>query len=121
MTSLHRRAFAQGIAALACSAAARGGGEALEAVLTPPGGPPMAATGAIARGRDGRVAFRAVAGQAFGPAGPGPFGLDQPFRVASVAKMVATSVLLTVGAKTGLKLDGDASEFVGFKLRHPAW
>jgi CubicO group peptidase (beta-lactamase class C family) len=121
MTSLHRRAFGQGIAALACSAAARGGADALDAVLNPPGGPPMAAAGVIARRGDGAVAFRAIAGQAFGPAGPGPFAFDQPFRVASVSKMVATSVLLTVGPHVHLNLDADASDYVGFRLRHPAW
>ena len=121
MTSLSRRGFAWGAAALACSAAARGGSGALEAVLNPPGGPPMAAAGVIARRGDGKVAFRATAGQAFGPAAPAPFGFDQPFRVASVSKMVATSVLLTLGPHLDLKLDNDASNYVGFKLRHPAW
>jgi CubicO group peptidase (beta-lactamase class C family) len=123
MTTLHRRAFGQALAALACSAAtdASAGASALDAVLNPPAGPPMAAAGVIARRGDGRIALRAVAGQAFGPAGPGSFALDQPFRVASVSKMVAASVLLTVGPHVGLKLDGDASEAVGFKLRHPAW
>ncbi|HEY0436365.1 MAG TPA: serine hydrolase [Phenylobacterium sp.] len=120
MTQFHRRAVAQGLAAMLCGAARRGDA-GLDAVLNPAGGPPMASVGVIARRGDGRVAFRAAAGQAFGPAGPLPFALDQPFRVASVSKMVATSVLLTVGAKTGLKLDADASQYVGFKLRHPAW
>jgi CubicO group peptidase (beta-lactamase class C family) len=121
MTTLDRRAFAQGAAVLLCAAAARKDAGALEAVLNPPGGPPMAAAGVIARGVDGNVALRAVAGQAFGPAGPGPFGFDQPFRVASVSKMVATSVLLTLGPHLDLKLDNDASNYLGFKLRHPAW
>jgi CubicO group peptidase (beta-lactamase class C family) len=121
MSSLSRRAFAQGLAALLCSAAARNDAGALAAVLDPPGGPPMAAAGVIARRGDGQIALRAVAGQAFGPAGPGPFAFDQPFRVASVSKMVATSVLLTLGPHVHLDLDADASAYVGFRLRHPAW
>ena len=121
MTSLDRRSFVSGIAALLCSAAARDDPGALEAVLNAPGGPPMASAGAIARRGDGRVLFRAAAGQAFGPAGPRPFALDQPFRVASVSKMVATSVLLTLAQHLDLKLDNDASSYLGFKLRHPAW
>jgi len=121
MPSLHRRRFAQGLAALACSAAAKGGAGALEAVLSPPGRPPMPAAGVIARRADGKVAFRAVAGQAFGPAGPGPFAFDQPFRVASISKLVATSVLLTLAPHLDFKLDNDASNYLGFKLRHPAW
>jgi len=121
MTRLHRRAFAQGLAAFVGSAAARPSSAALEAVLSPPGGPSMAAAGVIARRGDGKVVFRATAGQAFGPAGPGPFGFDQPFRVASVSKMVATSVLLTLGPHLDLKLDNDASNYLGFRLRHPAW
>jgi CubicO group peptidase (beta-lactamase class C family) len=121
MPNPNRRAVAQGLAALACSAAARGEAGALDGVLNPPGGPPMAAAGVIARRGDGKIVFRAVAGQAFGPAGPGPFGFDQPFRVASVSKMVATSVFLTIGPHVGLKSDTDASDALGFKLRHPAW
>jgi CubicO group peptidase (beta-lactamase class C family) len=119
--SLNRRAVAQGLAALACSAAARGGAGALDAVLNTSGGPPMAAAGVIARRGDGKIAFRAVAGQAFGPAGPGRFAFDQPFRVASVSKMVATSVLLSLAPHLDLKLDNDASNYLGFKLRHPTW
>jgi CubicO group peptidase (beta-lactamase class C family) len=121
MSSLDRRRFTQGAAALICTAAARRDAGGLDAVLNPPGGPPMAATGVIARRGDGRVALRAVAGQAFGPAGPGPFGFDQPFRVASISKMVATSVVLTLGPHLDLKLDNDASNYLGFRLRHPAW
>jgi CubicO group peptidase (beta-lactamase class C family) len=66
------------------------------------------------------VAFQAVAGDAFGAAGVRPFALDQPFRVASISKMVAASVFLPLAQKAGLKLDADASDFVGFRLRHPA-
>lgn len=121
MKALHRRAFAQGLAGLIVSAAARADAGALEAVLNPPGGPPMASVGVIARRGDGKVAFRAAAGQAFGPAGPRPFALDQPFRVASISKMIAAAAFLPLAMRKGLDLDADASPRVGFRLRHPAW
>jgi len=77
----------------------------------------MACAGAITRRRDGSVAMRAAAGMA----GGSPFTLERPFRVASVSKMAAASVFLpaTLGAR--LDLDGDASDLVGFRLRHPAY
>src|SRR4051812_9576046 len=114
MPSLDRRAFAQGLAALAGSVAARQDTGALAVILNPPAGPPMAGVGVIARRGDGKVAFRAAAGQAFGPAGPRPFALDQPFRVASVSKMIATSVFLPLALRNGVKLDEDASRWLGF-------
>ncbi|MGZ3404618.1 MAG: serine hydrolase domain-containing protein [Phenylobacterium sp.] len=49
------------------------------------------------------------------------FALDQPFRVASISKMVAASVFLPLAEHMRLELDGDASDLVGFRLRHPAW
>lgn len=121
MSSLDRRRFAQGAAALLCAAAARQDAGALAAVLAPPGGPPMASAGVIARRGDGKVAFRAAAGTAFGPAGPRPFALDQPFRVASVSKMVVAGVFLGLARVNHLSLDADASDHLGFRLRHPAW
>ena len=71
----------------------------------------------IARRGDGSVAMRAAVGEAGGSA----FTLERPFRVASVSKMVATTAFLPLALRTGLDLDADASEFVGFRLRHPAW
>jgi len=119
---LDRRALTQGLVALFGAAAAPARAAAsLEPVLNPTGGPPMASVGVIARRGDGRVAFRAADGQAFGPAGPRPFALDQPFRVASVSKMIATAGFLPLAARKGLDLDGDASALLGFRLRHPAW
>ena len=80
----------------------------------------MACAGIIARRADGSVALRAAAGVALGPAGQRPFALDQPFRVASISKMVAASVFVPLAMRTGLDLDADASDLVGFRLRHPA-
>lgn len=115
MTTLDRRRFALGLAALPGLAAAP-----VDAVLSPPSGPPMASWGAIARRGDGSVAFRRAAGQALGPAGPRPFALDQPFRVASISKMIAAAAFLPLAARQGLDLDRDASDAAGFRLRHPA-
>jgi CubicO group peptidase (beta-lactamase class C family) len=118
--SLDRRALAQGLAALMASGAAPKDASGLAAVLNPPDAGPFLSAGVIARRGDGRVALRLAAGQSLGSVGPRPFALDQPFRVASVSKMVATSVFLPLAMKTGLDLDGDASGLVGFRLRHPA-
>ena len=76
----------------------------------------MACAGVIARRTAGSVAFKAVAGVA----GAAAFTLDRPFRVASVSKMVATAAFLPLAMRTGLDLDADASEALGFRLRHPA-
>jgi CubicO group peptidase (beta-lactamase class C family) len=54
------------------------------------------------------------------PAGR-PFRLDSPFRVASVSKMVAASVIVPIATGLPGGLDADVSDRVGFRLRHPAW
>ena len=64
--------------------------------------------------------FASVVVTSLPTAGPRPFALDQPFRVASISKLVAASVFVPLALKTGLNLDGDASDHVGFRLRHPA-
>ena len=118
---LARRAVLQGLGGLVATGAAAKAAGLPEGVLNPPGGPPMASAGIIARRADGSVALRAAAGLALGPAGPRPFSLDQPFRVASVSKMVAASVFLSVAMASRLDLDADASDLLGFRLRHPAY
>jgi len=80
---------------------------------------PLASAGVIARHANGAVALKAATGQAFGPAGPQPFGFEQPFRVASISKLVTTSVFLNFADTSRLDLDRDISELVGFELRHP--
>jgi CubicO group peptidase (beta-lactamase class C family) len=118
---LDRRTLLAAAGAALCGGGRGWAAEPLAAVLGPPGGPPMASAGLIARRSDGTVALRIAGGQAFGPAGPRPFALDQPFRVASVSKMVATAAFLPLAMRKRLDLDGDASPLVGFRLRHPAW
>jgi CubicO group peptidase (beta-lactamase class C family) len=99
-------------------AGARGGwaAEPLTKVLSPDQGPPMACAGVIARRGDGSVAMQ-VAG---GVVGAQAFTLQRPFRVASVSKMIAATAFLPLALRTGVDLDADASDFVGFRLRHPA-
>ena len=118
---LARRAVLQGLGGLVATGAAAKAAGLPEGVLNPPGGPPMASAGIIARRADGSVALRAAAGLSLGPAGPRPFSLDQPFRVASVSKMVAASVFLSVAMASRLGLDADASDLLGFRLRHPGY
>jgi CubicO group peptidase (beta-lactamase class C family) len=93
----------------------------LAAILHPPGGPPMASAGLISRRGDGSVALKLAGGDAFGPAGQRPFGLDMPFRVASISKMIAASVFVPLALRRGFDLDADVSGSLGFRLRHPAW
>ncbi|HEY2356854.1 MAG TPA: serine hydrolase domain-containing protein [Phenylobacterium sp.] len=108
-----RRTVLSALGALLSTGAAPKAAEGLSSVLNPPTEPPMACAGLIARRPDGSVAIQAAAGVA-------PFSLEAPFRVASVSKMVAASAFLPLALAAGINLDGDASDFVGFRLRHPA-
>lgn len=54
------------------------------------------------------------------PAGR-PFREDSPFRVASVSKMVAATVIAPIAQSLPGGLDADVSDRLGFRLRHPAW
>jgi CubicO group peptidase (beta-lactamase class C family) len=119
--SLDRRTALGALAALLSTAGIARASDPLAAILNPPDGPPMASLGLIARRGDGSVALRLAAGEAFGPSGPRPFDLDSPFRVASVSKMIAASAFVPLALRTGLDLDADASDLVGFRLRHPAY
>jgi CubicO group peptidase (beta-lactamase class C family) len=111
-----RRTLLTALAAGLAMGAGPGRATGLSGVTDPPGGPPMACAGVIARRRDGSVIFQGAAGIA----GVAPFTLQRPFRVASISKMVATTAFLPLAQRTGLDLDADASDFVGFRLRHPA-
>jgi CubicO group peptidase (beta-lactamase class C family) len=116
LTALDRRTVLSALAAAISTAGAPNPAARLGLVLAPDGGPPMACAGVIARRGDGSVAMRAAAGGT----GGSPFTLERPFRVASVSKMVATSAFLPLAQRTGLDLDADASDLVGYRLRHPA-
>ncbi|MBS0360711.1 MAG: serine hydrolase [Proteobacteria bacterium] len=117
---LSRILAALGLAALPAFAKA-GTAERLFQVLTPPDGPPLACAGVIARLGDGRPLVEAAASLTARMGETRPFSLDRPFRVASVSKMITTSVVLPLAMRHGLDLDADASDALGFRLRHPAW
>jgi CubicO group peptidase (beta-lactamase class C family) len=116
-----RRTLFTTLAVLAAASGARASRPEIDAVLHPASGPPMASAGVIARRGGGRLALRLAAGHAYNAAGSRPFTVNQPFRVASVSKMIATTVFLDHALKTGLDLDIDASALLGFRLRHPNW
>ena len=116
-----RRTLMTALAAVAATGGAGRTGTVLAPVLTPDQGPPMSSAGVIARHGDGSLALQAAAGQDFSERSARPFGVNQPFRVASVSKMIAATAFLTLALKTGLNLDADASDLLGFRLRHPGW
>ncbi len=72
--------------------------------------------GVIASAPDRRRTW--IRGEA--PAGR-PFRLDSPFRVASVSKMIAASVIAPIAASLPGAFEADVSDQLGFRLRHPAW
>ena len=78
--------------------------------------------GVIARRGDGARALAVSAGRRISGAGEVlPFGLDDPFRVASVSKMITTVGLMRLVEAGCLDIDEDASDLLGFRLRHPAF
>ena len=115
----HRRAVTLALAATALGGAARPDAS-LARLLNPASGLPMASAGIIARRGDGLMAAQAAAGLALGPKAFGVFARDAPFRVASVSKMITTAAFLPLAQRMGVSLDSDASEHLGFELRHPA-
>ena len=110
-----RRAVAAGL--LTVPFTARAG--ALSALLSD-GLDGLCCAGLIARRGDGRVAIAEAAGRRRQEPGSAAFSLEDPFRVASVSKMVATAAFMRLVADGKVGLDDDVSEALGFRLRHPA-
>ena len=85
----------------------------------------MLSVGLIARRGDGTVPLSYAGGLRItsGPHGDlaRPFSLDDPFRVASISKLVTTTGFMSLVANAKVSLDDDASGLLGFPLRHPAW
>ena len=81
--------------------------------------------GVIARRGDGTIALAASSGRRLKGPGPHPaisaFGLDDPFRVASVSKMIATTGFMRLVEKGRVNLEDDAGAHLGFPLRHPGY
>lgn len=114
----NRRAVAAGLASLGL-AASKGPPSDLIALDNGPG---TLSAGLIARSSQGKIARQTALGRAYRPDGAfRPFSLEAPFRVASVSKMIAASAILPLFAAKGVSLDSDASDHLGFKLRHPAF
>lgn len=51
----------------------------------------------------------------------GAFRYDQPFRVASVSKMITAAIFMPLVAQGRISLDADISSYLGAPLRHPAF
>ena len=85
----------------------------------------MLSVGVIARRGDGTIALNYAGGLRLSSGSHGdvarPYSLDDPFRVASISKLVTTTGLMSLIANRQASLDDDASAFLGFTLRHPAW
>lgn len=114
---MDRRNFIEGLTASFC-----GSGSGLLAQLP---GPPMLSAAVIARRGNGAIALRAVDGIALRPPGSPlqdrAFGYDDPFRVASVSKMIAATGFMKLVSAGAIDLDADVSEYLGEELRHPAF
>ena len=81
----------------------------------------LLSAGVIARRGDGGPALAAGAGRRLRADAVSPFGLDDPFRVASVSKMIAAVGFMRLVETGRVGLDDDASDRLGFRLRHPAF
>jgi CubicO group peptidase (beta-lactamase class C family) len=81
--------------------------------------PGMLSAGFIARRGD--VVRRRAEGQALVRDRWRGFELDQPFRVASVSKMVAAAGFMSIVSQRRIDLDADISTYLGEALRHPAF
>ena len=78
--------------------------------------------GLMVRGQTGRIAFAGAAGRRITAAGgEAPFGLGDPFRVASVSKMVAAIGFMRLVEAGEVSLNDAAETPLGFGLRHPAF
>ncbi len=69
--------------------------------------------------RAGMVETRVVAGQADRANGR-VLTADDPVRIASVSKLVVALGVLRLAEQGRLDLDGDVSDYLGWRLRHPA-
>ncbi len=111
---LSRRSVVEGL----CGTILAGDGELLGALP----GPQLLSAGVIARRGGDRHALRAVDGAVLREGrSPRLYRRGDPFRVASISKMVsATGFMALVGASAA-DLDADVSEYLGALLRHPAF
>jgi len=125
--TLTRRAGLTGALALsfARAAAAASPPKALEELTGDGAAGRMLSVGVIARRGDGAVSLSYAGGHRIASSPRGdvtrPFSLEDPFRVASISKLVTTTGFMTLVASRKVSLDDDAADLLGFPLRHPAW
>ncbi|MBO9696079.1 MAG: beta-lactamase family protein [Sphingopyxis sp.] len=89
------------------------------ALLTLAASPPPAAV-AVRFDRDGKIETRIATGLADRANGR-PVGPDDPVRIASVSKLVVALGVLRLVEAGRLDLDRDVSDYLGWRLRHPAY
>ncbi len=85
-----------------------------------PAAPPVPAAVAVHFDREGQIETRVIAGLADRQSGR-PLGPDDPVRVASVSKLVVALGVLRLVEAGRLDLDRDVSDYLGWRLRHPAY
>ncbi len=88
------------------------------ALLTVASSPPAAV--AVHFDRDGTVETRVVVGMADRQSGR-PLSPDDPVRIASVSKLVVALGVMRLVEAGRLDLDRDVSDYLGWRLRHPAY
>lgn len=94
---------------------------AMDAILAQGERRPLAAIAAI-RLRAGHAAYSYYGGFARRTEHDSvPVGTDTLFRIASVSKVVTTIGLMELVEKGQVALDGDVSDYLGFRLRNPAF
>lgn len=70
--------------------------------------------------RNGAIETRRVVGQADRSSGR-PLSADDPVRIASVSKLVVALGVLRLVEQGRVDLDRDVSDYLGWRLRHPAY
>ncbi len=119
-----RRAVVSASAGIAGLAAMPARADALTSLIQD-GTDGVLCAGVIARRGDGTIKLAASTGRRLSGPGPHPamsaFGLDDPFRVASVSKMIAAAGFMRLVERGRVHLEDDAAAHLGFRLRHPGY
>ncbi|MEI4508469.1 serine hydrolase domain-containing protein [Sphingopyxis sp. CCNWLW253] len=93
---------------------------ALLTSVASPAPAPIPAAVAVRFDREGQVETRVVQGQADRTSGRA-ITPDDPVRVASVSKLIVALGVLRLVEAEKLDLDRDVSDYLGWRLRHPAY
>ncbi|WP_239019188.1 serine hydrolase domain-containing protein [Novacetimonas pomaceti] len=112
------------VMACAPAMAAQAGGHAqtdaaMDAIVAHGESHPLAAIAAV-RMHEGRIAYSYYGGFARRTEhGDVPVGPDTLFRIASISKLVTTIGLMELVEQGRISLDGDISDYLGFRVRNP--